>query len=862
MPSILSNANADFLAGGGEVGAMIRTKDWSQTPLGPIEAWPDSLRMILSVALKNRLPMSLWWGRDLIHLYNDAYRYAIAGDMHPQALGARVAEVWPELWEIMRPRVQSVLNGDAATCDENLLLKIPQDGFLKESYFTFSHSPVPNGDGAIGGLLVDVQETTQQVQDLRQFHTLRDLAAQSAQAKTVQEACGRAALVLQQNSADIPFALLYLVEQRAEQEIEQEGLHARLVATAGMEGYVGPGIREQISLHEDSDEQALWPLAESARLRQPVVVKDLVARAGEMPPGQWSDAPQEALCMPLAHESQAQLYGFLVTGLNPHRKLNERYRDFLGLVAVQVVTAVANASAYENEQQHAELLSRLDRQKSAVFSNVSHEVLRHSAQRLRLMMESITDFAIITIDTEGFINGWNRGAQQMFGYTAAEAIGQYDALIFTPEDRARNAHIEEMRQARTKGRAEDERWHLRKDGTRFYVSGVLTPLWDSTIIGYVKVARDLTGRKQMEDALRDAKEYAESIVRTIPDSLLVLETDLRVKTANDTFYQTFQARPEETEGHLIFDLGNRQWDIPELHTLLEEILPEEKVIIGYEIDHTFEGIGRHTMLLNGRRLDQMQIILLAIADITGRKEAEEAVQRLNESLEGQVEERTKQVRNLVSQLTLSEQSERRRISQILHDDLQQRLYGLQFQVTFLRGALGGVREESALRTIREMEEELTILIQIVRSLSVDLSPPILYNEGLTEAIGWLASQMERQHGLAIKVQAEGTLPIPDEDLRVLLFQIVRELLFNIVKHAGVSSAVVSLAHSADQIRIEVRDQGRGFDASRETQNGQNSQGLLRIRQRLQLIGGSIQIETVPGSGTRAILHSPLRIGPR
>jgi len=246
MQSTYLNANADFLAGGGEVGAMIQAKNWSQTPLGPIEVWPNNLRFILSVVLKNRLPMSLWWGKDFIHLYNDAYKYAIAGDRHPHALGAPVAEVWPELWERIRPLAQSVLNGDPATCNEDLLLKIPQDGFLKESYFTFSYSPVPDGDGPIGGLLVDVQETTQQVQDLRQFHTLRDLAAQSAQAKTVQEACGRAALVLEQNRADIPFALIYLVEQGR--------LHARLTATAGMEGYMGPGIRERIPLEEDFNE--------------------------------------------------------------------------------------------------------------------------------------------------------------------------------------------------------------------------------------------------------------------------------------------------------------------------------------------------------------------------------------------------------------------------------------------------------------------------------------------------------------------------------------------------------------------------------------------------------------------------------
>lgn len=156
---------------------------------------------------------------------------------------------------------------------------------------------------------------------------------------------------------------------------------------------------------------------------------------------------------------------------------------------------------------------------------------------------------------------------------------------------------------------------------------------ENRIDGVVITFVDVTANKETEFALRDAKAYAESIVHTIPDSLLVLQTDLRVKTANDTFYQTFGAHPAETEGRLIYELGNGQWDIPELRTLLEEILPTNKVFIGYEVDHVFETIGRRTMLLNGRQLDHAQLILLAITDITGRKQAEESLREAQESLE-------------------------------------------------------------------------------------------------------------------------------------------------------------------------------------------------------------------------------------
>ncbi|MCB0124686.1 MAG: PAS domain-containing protein, partial [Caldilineaceae bacterium] len=155
---------------------------------------------------------------------------------------------------------------------------------------------------------------------------------------------------------------------------------------------------------------------------------------------------------------------------------------------------------------------------------------------------------------------------------------------------------------------------------------------DDRIDGVVITFVDVTANKEQELALRNAKEYAESIVHTIPDALLVLTTGLRVATANDSFYAMFAVSPADTENRLVYELGNNQWDISELRTLLEEILPQNKVITGYEVTHTFEEIGRRTMLLNARQLDHVQLILLAITDITERKVAEEAQRELQASL--------------------------------------------------------------------------------------------------------------------------------------------------------------------------------------------------------------------------------------
>lgn len=138
-----------------------------------------------------------------------------------------------------------------------------------------------------------------------------------------------------------------------------------------------------------------------------------------------------------------------------------------------------------------------------------------------------------------------------------------------------------------------------------------------------KTAREC---KELETEIQDAREYAENIVETVREPLVVLNYDLRILTANHSFFDTFKVTPEETIGNFIYDLGNRQWDIPKLRVLVEEILPHDTVINGYEVEHDFPGIGRKTILLNARQIFReksgSQLILLAMEDITSRKNEE------------------------------------------------------------------------------------------------------------------------------------------------------------------------------------------------------------------------------------------------
>ena len=206
----------------GEVGALIGSMDWSNTSLGPISRWPRSLKTMIGVMLGSRFPMMLGWGPDLLQFYNDAY-VPVLGVKHP-ALGVPVRTVWAEIWDVVGPLMHSVLSGGPALWREHQLLFINSRGFSQETFHTFSQSPIPGDDGEVGGVLLTVQETTEQVQGERQLETLRALAERSSDAATTTEAWAAASSVLAGADADVPFSLVY--------GLDSDGAQARLVASS------------------------------------------------------------------------------------------------------------------------------------------------------------------------------------------------------------------------------------------------------------------------------------------------------------------------------------------------------------------------------------------------------------------------------------------------------------------------------------------------------------------------------------------------------------------------------------------------------------------------------------------------------
>jgi len=360
-----AGAPRDCFVGTGEMAALMQATDWSKTPLGPVESWSLSLRMMVSFLLANRFPLLLWWGPQYISIYNDAYR-PILGNKHPKSLGQPVSECWAEIWHILKPLIDTPYQGGPATWMDDIFLEVNRRGFVEETHFTIAYSPVPDDTAprGIGGVLATVHEITGKVVAERRGMVLRDLGLRAAEAKTAKEACAIAAAALADHAKDVPFALFYV--------IDEDHANARLASAVGI-GMGESAAPLRVLLAEPAPASGTWPLGEVVRSDAIVLVDDIDARFPATPPGPWSDPPRSAALVPIRSNTAHQLAGFLVAGVSARLAFDDQYRSFLGLAATQIATAIATARSYEEERKRVEALAEIDRAKTAFFSNVSHE---------------------------------------------------------------------------------------------------------------------------------------------------------------------------------------------------------------------------------------------------------------------------------------------------------------------------------------------------------------------------------------------------------------------------------------------------------------------------------------------------------
>jgi two-component system CheB/CheR fusion protein len=357
-----------------------------------------------------------------------------------------------------------------------------------------------------------------------------------------------------------------------------------------------------------------------------------------------------------------------------------------------------------------------------------------------------------------------------------------------------------------------------------------------------------TVNQELEDKveeLRAVNSDLKNLMAATDIGTLFLDRELRIQRYTPRIEELFNIRDadvdrpiDELTHHLVYDTLKA-----DAEEVLETLTPVEREVRSEEGKwflvryHPYRTVD-----------DQIDGVVITFVEITRRVEAENELRASNKALK----ERTEQVQALSEALTSAEENERERMSRVLHDDLQQTIFAARMRVNHLeeRSTFSEEQAKLATRAIELLDEG----IETTRNLSSELDPPV-GDQSLRDSLEWLTFQMDESYDLAVEMKAKGTAKTTNKNLRHLLFRLVRELLFNVVKHADVDEAFLFLAEGEDRLRVVVEDEGTGFDPAEKLED-QGGLGLVSVRERIEMIGGTFDVDAAPGQGTRIAIEVP------
>ncbi|HYE31465.1 MAG TPA: PAS domain S-box protein [Methylomirabilota bacterium] len=382
-----------------------------------------------------------------------------------------------------------------------------------------------------------------------------------------------------------------------------------------------------------------------------------------------------------------------------------------------------------------------------------------------------------------------------------------------------------------------------------------TPRWWNIIIAPVgddqrrllSISRDITEHIQVEKALRESEEAFRKLFEEGPIAMLLSDCSFQIQKVNNAFCRMLGYAEREVLGRAlstILDHDESWLDEAQTHRLLGGEVSSVQMEKRYLTRRKQVVWGHMTISVIRDPENKPRYTVAMIENINDRKQTQEQLLTYQEQLQ-----------TLASNLSLSEERERRRIATNLHDRIGQSLAFAKLKLSAL--AKTSPNATDAINEVRDLIEQA---IGDTRSLTFELSPPVLYELGLPAALEWLARKIQREHGIATRFHDDGLPKVVDEDIRVVLFQAVRELLVNVVKHARATHAQVLLRRESDALRIIIEDDGVGFDPAKMAGGSDGSGfGLFSVRERLDYLGGRVKIRSEPGLGTRVTLLAPLKL---
>jgi PAS domain S-box-containing protein len=518
------------------------------------------------------------------------------------------------------------------------------------------------------------------------------------------------------------------------------------------------------------------------------------------------------------------------------------------------------------------------------------EELQKQSDRLRDQAEllEIAEDAIIVGDLDGKITFWNNGAVERYGWTKKEAIGKNIHTLLRTEF---SKPFEEIKaDVFVNGRWDGELIHTRRDSVRIAVGSrwALKRNNKGDPIAIMEINNDITKHKQVEEALQKAKDELEQRVKERTAELLdtnerlTLELNRRkrieemLRKGAERYRNLFENSPigiyrTNPDGRILManptlirmlgynsfnEMASSQmkkgdYEPTYLKKRLKKRLEKEERVRGFEVKWRRRGNSVVFMRENAKAIRGADGAVLyyegTVEDISEQKKAEEKIHSYQ-----------KQLRSLASDLSLTEEKERRRIANMLHDHIGQVLAVSKIKL----GAL--LKYETAntlIEELNEVREHIEQAIRYTRSLTFELSPPILYDLGLEAALEWLTEQIHEQHGLDYEFENDNYSKPVNDEIRIFLFMAVRELLVNVAKHAHARTVKVTVRKIESNISIHVADNGVGFNAAKMNFYFDENKGfgLFSIRERLHHLEGQMEIRSQKGRGTRIVLSAPLKI---